>query len=114
MRTLEQLGPETWAEFIASPKAVLVLSKKGCEACVSWAQELEEFLAKDEEAYRDFRIGKMSLSQRGLIDFKRANPWLAEVDVMPFNVLYIDGEVKKKYGGGGIDRLTNRMKRFLD
>jgi hypothetical protein len=53
----------------------------------------------------------MVLDQRGLIELK-ANPWLAEVDVLPFNVIYVGGERVKTFAGGGLERLRNRLARI--
>ena len=107
------LTPDTLGEFMSSPLVVLVLSKRDCAACADWTVELEDFLSKDEE-WTDFRFGKLFLDQRGLIDFKRANPWLAEVDNLPFNSLFKDGSYVKGFPGSGVTRLTNRLRRLRD
>ena len=109
-RALEIVDGTNWRQFVAAPRAVLVLGKTDCENCARWSAELEEFLALDQE-FVDVRFGKMMLDQRGLIDFKKANPWLAEVDALPFNVLYVGGERQKSFAGGGLERLRNRLRR---
>jgi hypothetical protein len=108
---LETVDGGNWKEFVAAPKAVLVLGKTDCDNCASWSTELVRFLAEDTE-FSDVRFGKMMLDQRGLIEFKKTNPWLAEVEVLPFNVLYTGGERRKSYAGGGIDRLVNRLRKL--
>jgi hypothetical protein len=45
--------------------------------------------------------------------FKIAHPWVSEVDVLPYNALFVDGELVKQWAGGGVTRLENRLKRFL-
>ena len=110
-RQIEQLDRDTWKAFLEAPRAVLVLGKTDCDNCSRWSAELDEFLAGDEE-FADVRFGKMMLDQRGLIEFKKANPWLAEIDVLPFNVLYADGEKRKTFAGGGLDRLLNRLRKI--
>jgi hypothetical protein len=47
----------------------------------------------------------------GLIGFKRANPWLAEVDVLPYTLVYRNGEKVAEFAGGGIGRLQSRLDR---
>jgi hypothetical protein len=47
----------------------------------------------------------------GLIGFKRANPWLAEVDVLPYTLVYRNGEKVAEFAGGGIGRLQSRPDR---
>ncbi len=109
MSRLEMIGSENWEEFLKSPLAVLMISKSDCAACNDWTEELTTFLENDEE-FKDVRFGKMLLDQRGLSGFKRISPWLAELDVLPFNVIYQNGEKAKEFAGKGTERLVNRLK----
>ena len=108
MSRLEMIDGENWEEFVKSPFAVLILSKTDCAACNSWTEELQTFLASDED-FKEVRFGKMLLDQRGLTGFKRVSPWLADVDVLPFNVIYKDGDKAKEFAGSGATRLVNRL-----
>ncbi|MCB9558423.1 MAG: hypothetical protein H6707_20070 [Deltaproteobacteria bacterium] len=105
---LRTLDGESWAAHLAAPLAVLVLGKSDCAACSSWTEELAAFLESD-AAFGEVAFGKLLLDQRGLTSFKRENPWLAEVDALPFNVIYKAGQRVKSYAGGGIERLTGRL-----
>lgn len=109
---LEILDGKSWEPFVAAPAAVLMLGKTGCEACAAWAEELERFLAGDER-FPGVRFGKLLLDTPGLISFKRANPWVAGLEVLPFNVIYVNGERTKEFAGGGIDRLVSRLERVV-
>jgi hypothetical protein len=111
MNRLETIDGTNWRELVGSPLAVLMLSKTDCTNCTAWTEELTGFLAAD-TTLNDVRFGKMVLNQRGLIDFKRENPWLSEVDVLPFNVIYVNGERVKSFAGGGLERLRNRLARI--
>jgi hypothetical protein len=42
-----------------------------------------------------------------------AHPWVAEVDMLPMNVLMRDGEVLKQWAGAGLPRLEARLKRVM-
>ena len=108
MTRLEMIDSENWEEFLKSPYAVLMLSKSDCQACHEWTAELTSFLETNED-FTDVRFGKMLLDQRGLSGFKKLSPWLADVDVLPFNVLYKDGEKTKEFAGSGMTRLVNRL-----
>jgi hypothetical protein len=112
MSRLEILDGKTVADFLAAPAAVLMLGKGDCENCARWTDELGEFLASDQE-WRDVRFGKLLLDQGGLIAFKRGNPWVAELDVLPFNVIYVGGEKKSEFAGSGVPRLENRLRMLL-
>lgn len=99
----------TWRDFVGSGVVVLMLGKTDCAACGTWTDELNTFLA-GEHGYPEVRFGKMLLDQRGLVDFKREHgEWLKDVDVLPYNLVYKDGVLEKKFAGGGLERLTNRL-----
>jgi hypothetical protein len=106
---LEAVDATNWREFVASPRAVLMLGKSDCAACAAWTDELQTFLDAD-TAWTDVRFGKMLLDRGGLVEFKRANPWLADVDELPFNVIWSRGERLKSFPGGGVDRLVGRLR----
>ena len=112
MDRLETLDDGTWPDFLAAPAAVLMLGKSDCEICEAWTGELEGFLAEDAD-WTSVRFGKMLLDQPGLRAFKKANAWLAEVEQLPMTLVYQDGQRKKDFLGGGIDRLLNRLKRVF-
>lgn len=111
MSRFETLDGESWESFVAADKAVLMLGKTDCGACAKFSEEIVEFLA-DQSKFEGVRFGKLFLDQRGLIGFKKANPWLADVTDLPYTVIYKNGEISKKFVGGGIDRLTNRLERL--
>ncbi|HTY19030.1 MAG TPA: hypothetical protein VMH82_14975 [Myxococcota bacterium] len=112
MSRLEILDGKSWQAFLEAPAAVLVLGKSGCDACSTWASELERFLDGDQR-WQHVRFGKLLLDTPGLVSFKRANPWVAELDALPFTVIYRDGQRSKDFAGGGVERLVTRLERAL-
>ncbi len=109
MTRLEILDRASWRDFLGAPTAVLMLGKSDCPACAAWTDELCAFLEADQE-FADVRFGKILLDQGGLADFKRDNPWIAQLEVLPYNVLYVGGERRKEFAGSGIERLVNRLR----
>ena len=109
MTRLETVDGANWRDFVGAPVALLVIGKTDCGACAAWTEELEAFLASDNE-WPHVRFGKMYVDRPGLIEFKRASPWLADVDELPFNQLYVRGERSKAWPGGGIERLVDRLR----
>ena len=112
MSRLEKIDRGNWRDFVAAPLAMLMLGKSDCAACAAWSEELDGFLAQDTE-FTTVRFGKMLLDEGGLVDFKRVNPWLAEVDVLPFNQIWVNGERSKNFAGSGVDRLVPRLRGLL-
>ncbi len=109
---LELLDGKSWEPFLAAPAAVLMLGKSDCAACAAWTEELESFLATDDR-WRHVRFGKILLDTPGLVSFKRANPWIAELDDLPVNVIYVNGKEVKRLVGSGVERLVTRLERGL-
>ncbi len=110
-KRLEQIDGGNWRDFLQAPVAVLMLGKSDCDHCNEYTQELHEFLATD-QVYGDIRFGKILLDRGGLVSFKRANPWIAEVDVLPYTLIYRAGEKVAEFAGGGIARLESRLARL--
>ena len=110
---LEQIDGGNWKDFLQAPVAVLMLGKSDCAACQGWTEELEQFLAGDAE-WTDVRFGKMILDKGGLFEFKKASPWLAELDTLPFTLIYRGGERWKSFAGGGVERLVSRLQSLRD
>ena len=108
---LEQIDGGNWKEFLQAPVAVLMLGKSDCGACQGWTAELEQFLAGDTE-WKNVRFGKMILDKGGLFEFKRASPWLAGLDTLPFNQIYVDGKEWKSFAGSGVERLVSRLRQL--
>lgn len=109
MVDVELLTKDNWQDFLKEPKAVLMLGKTTCEACKEWTADLKEW----SDSPAGVRFGKINLDEPGWGRFKLQEKWVSEVDVLPFNAIYIDGENKKSWAGGGLDRLSNRLNRFL-
>ncbi len=113
MSRLEALDGQAWEDFLAAPVAVLVLGKSDCQACAQWSEELESYL-EDDGRWEQVRFGKILLDTPGLASFKKANPWLAELDALPSTQIYLQGERVKSFAGGGVVRLESRLGRLLD
>lgn len=112
MAELETITRDNWRDLTEAPLAVLILGKTDCEKCQEWATELTPFLTETTE-FADVRFGKLMLDTPGLADFKKNNSWVAQVDSLPYNVIYQNGERVKEYAGGGLPRLENRLKRIV-
>ncbi len=108
MSRIETIDKANWDAFVSSPVAFLMIGKSDCGNCATWTEELNAELA-DASTWSDVRFGKLLVDTPGLGFFKKANPWLADVEVLPFNVLYKDGKIVKKWPGGGYARLDNRL-----
>ncbi len=110
-RELEMLDGESWREFVNSEAAFVMLGKSDCEPCKAWTAELSAFLGGAAGgAHPGVRFGKLLLDSRGLTEFKRENQtWLKDLEALPFNLIYVGGELRKSWPGGGLDRLENRL-----
>ncbi len=56
MTRLETVDGSNWREFLAAPRAVLILAKTTCQHCADWSAELSAFLDSDTR-FADVRFG---------------------------------------------------------
>ncbi len=113
-KVVETIGRDNWEALAAEPVAFLMLGKGDCEKCATWTDALNVYLGGDEAAeFAGVRFGKMLIETPGLGAFKKANPWLAKVEGLPYNLIYVNGEIKKEWSGDGLERLQNRLRRFV-
>jgi alkyl hydroperoxide reductase subunit AhpC len=88
--TISRVMDETMTEVLEADRAILVLTKSDCGYCAAYQAGIEGLLARDE--LDGLAVRKLVLDERGVVRFKRDNPWLAGVDVLPYTVLYRRGE----------------------
>jgi len=111
MPEIEKLGPGNWAGLLEAPQAVLILGTTTCAHCARWAEELGEFVQNTSE-FDDVRFAKLDLDTPGMIAFKRAQSWVAELRDLPHTSIWMGGEKRKEFLGGGVERLAKRLRRL--
>ena len=108
MLELKRLSPATWEAFLEAPAALLVLGKEDCQPCKEWTETLTS-QPNDVLNGRRVRVGTLLLDAPGFGQFKMTHPWVALVDVLPFNALYINGERVAEWAGASIERLLKEL-----
>jgi hypothetical protein len=68
----------------------LVLAKDDCDNCAAYEAEIRRL--QEAGQLDDLVVGKLVLTQPGSREFKRSNPWLRDVDFLPYTLLYASGE----------------------
>ncbi len=90
-KPIQEVTDQNLGEVVEAERAVLILTKTGCGHCVAYQAEIEALLERGDVG--GTVIGKMPLNQRGVIrDFKRNNPWLADLEFLPYTLLYSKGQ----------------------
>jgi hypothetical protein len=89
--------------------AVLVLGRPTCDDCTAWYAALAEWSCDT-----SVDVFGLDLTTEQGTAFKAANPWTAHIDFIPFNVLYVEGEVVDQWTGGGVERLLARLTALED
>jgi hypothetical protein len=103
---METINDSNFEEFLSSPASLLFIGKTDCEACNQWTAELNNNL----DNLPQMRCGKVTIGTSGLTNFKRVHgPWLSKVKDLPYNTIWVNGEMKKEWPGGGLDRLKSRL-----
>jgi peroxiredoxin (alkyl hydroperoxide reductase subunit C) len=77
-------------DVLRQERVALVLTRRDCGYCATYLTEIEAFLRSGE--LEGIAVYKVVLDAPGARMFKRHNPWLADVDALPYTVLYHRGE----------------------
>ena len=86
-----QVTDQNLEEGVGAERAVLILTKDNCGPCAAYQADIQARLERGE--MRGIVIGKMALDQRGATrDFKRDNPWLADIKFLPYTLIYGKGQ----------------------
>lgn len=95
-----------WRDFTAGD-AVLMLGKSTCRSCIRLADEIEHEVRAHHWKWPT--VGKVVLDRPGLSEFKQRNPWLQEIDVLPYVVVYHDGERAESESTSKLARLESML-----
>ena len=87
---IARVADETMAEVLEAEQAILILTKSDCGYCAAYQAGIAGLQARGE--LDGFAVRKLVLDERGATRFKRDNAWLADVEVLPYTVLYRRGE----------------------
>src|SRR5262249_2262586 len=85
-RSASYLDDATGDRVIGALHGALVLAKDDCDNCAAYESQIRRL--QEEGQLGDLVVGKLVLTQPGCRDFKRANPWLRELDLLPYTILY--------------------------
>lgn len=83
------LSDENFGEVINAERAVLIFTKSDCGHCAAYQAEIKALFEQGE--MEGVSIGKVVLNQRGISRYKRNNPWLSGLKVLPYTLLYSEG-----------------------
>ena len=98
---------DNWNEIISSPLSIVTFTKDDCQNCKKW---IEKIISSN--AIRNITFAVINLSQKGLGKIKIENPWISQIDILPFIVLFADGELHENWSGGNEDRLMQIIKPY--
>jgi hypothetical protein len=81
---------DTLDRVVGVPHGALVLAKDDCDNCAAYEAEIGRL--QEGGLLGDLVVGKLVLTRPGSRRFKRENPWVRNVDFLPYTVLYASGE----------------------
>ena len=113
MVVLEELDESTWQAFLNAPISVLMLSKNDCPSCLQLSKELTDWQSM-EPVHANIRFGKIMLDSSGMGRFKIAQPWISNIDIMPFLAIFVNGERVMEWGGRNLSYLQNQILQILE
>ncbi len=88
---------------------LLILGRPSCDDCQALYAKLASW-----EPSRALEILTLNLRASEGEAFLAANPWVAHIDHVPFNVLYVDGEPVAQWTGDDLGRLVASLEALED
>ena len=67
-----------------------------------------------EPVHANIRFGKIMLDSSGMGRFKIAQPWISNIDIMPFVAIFVNGERVMEWGGRNLSYLQNQILQILE
>lgn len=98
---------DTFENLLAAERAVLVIGKSDCGYCYQYEKDIAELV--DTPAYAGIVFGKLVLDERGSTQIKRANPWIADLEELPYTVLYRDGNPVSAFAASKASYLKEQL-----
>jgi hypothetical protein len=92
---IARVNDHNLGDLLRSEHAMLILSRRDCNPCMAFQEALDALL--DQGQLHEISIGKMVLNEPGSARFKRANPWLADLRVLPYVILYRRGREQNRF-----------------
>jgi thioredoxin-like negative regulator of GroEL len=103
---LARVTDASFAQFSATQRAVLVLTRADCERCRRYIAELEALLERGQLA--GVVVGALELDHPDVAHFQRDNRWLFGLEALPFTLLYQAGAVIDTFGALHAEYLVER------
>lgn len=86
---------------------LLILGRPTCDDCQAFYSRLQDW-----ESPVPLEVLTLNLRAPEGEAFRFANPWVAVIDFVPFNVLYLNGEAVDQWTGGNLARLESSLSRL--
>ena len=77
-------------KLMRAERAVLILTRTDCEVCTDFVREVRQLLTN--VPCSGVAVGELVLDRRGAQRFVRANPWMADLRVLPYTLLMRRGQ----------------------
>ena len=98
---------DNWNEIISLPLSIVIFTKDDCQDCKLWIDKL-----RDSKGFEGISFAIINLSDKGLGKIKMGNSWISHIDILPFNVLFINGELHENWSGANENRLIQIIKPY--
>lgn len=89
-------------------QGVLILTRTDCANCAGYQREIVKL--GDEGKLDGMVLGKIELDLPGAGRFKRDNPWLREIEYLPYTLLYDHGTITDRFAASKGSYLVERIR----
>ena len=101
---ITMLGDSNWDSFVNKKITLVIFEKSDCEQC----EKLSNEIINDAGDY-NFDICKLRLDTPGSSQIKLSNPWISNIDILPFCVVFKEGQMTDSWAGSDFARIILRV-----
>jgi len=101
---ITMLGDSNWDSFVNKKITLVIFEKSDCEQCENLSNEI----INDTGDY-NFGICKLRLDAPGSSQIKLSNPWISNIDILPFCVVFKEGQMTDSWAGSDFARIILRV-----
>jgi hypothetical protein len=94
--------------FLNAERAALIFTRNDCGSCSVYLGEVKE--ARKQGRLKATLLGEVVLDDPGALGIERRNPWLSQLEFLPYALFYKEGEKVDDFAASEAGYLLERIK----
>ncbi len=103
-----RINDDNYDAFLNAERAALIFTRNDCGSCSGYLGEVKE--TRKQGKLKAISLGEVVLDEPGALGTKRRNPWLFQLEFLPYALLYKEGEKVDEFAASKASYLLERVK----